>query len=413
MSASLLGVLVCLVFSALFSAGETAFTSLTVFQIESLKRRGAGGTIVERLARKPDELIATILIGNNVVNITASVLATRWAIERWGDWALGAVTGVMTMVILVFGEVTPKRVAIAHNEAVASSLAPFLLLCTWVFKPLVVVVNTLSSLITRLFGKPTKDQLSMDTMVQMMSIAEHLGIIDYAKSSMVKNVLRLGSTTVQAVMTHRIDVFSLDASTSVDAACRLASDASYSRVPVFRNDSENIVGIVSIRNAVVEVLGGRGETKLSDIMVEPLFILPNKPIGDLFTLFKKRKETFAVVIDEYGGLAGIVTMRDIVEEIVGEIYEGAQDESRERIEKRADGSYIVSGDAPLSVIAEISGGDAPNLPYVQTVAGYIAWSLDRIPVPGDVAETPMGRFTVTVVDANRVEAAAYRPERVE
>lgn len=413
MSASLVGVIACLVFSGLFSAGETAFTSLTVFQIESLKRRGSGGAIVERLARKPDELIATILIGNNVVNITASVLATQWAIERWGDWALGAVTGVMTLVILIFGEVTPKRVAIAHNEAVASALAPLLLACTWLFKPLVVVVNTLSSLFTRLFGKPTKDRLSMDTMVQMMSIAEHLGIIDYAKSSMVKNVFRLGSTTVQAVMTHRIDVFSLDASTTADAACRLASEASYSRIPVFKNDSENIVGIVSIRDAVVEVLGGRGESRLSDIMVEPLFVLPNKSIGDLFTLFKKRKETFAVVIDEYGGLAGIVTMRDIVEEIVGEIYEGAQEESRERIEKRGDGSYIVSGDAPLSVIAEISGGDAPNLPYVQTVAGYIAWSLDRIPVPGDVAETPMGRFTVTVVDANRVEAAAYRPERVE
>lgn len=409
MSASLLGVIACLVFSGLFSAVETAFTSLTVFQIESLKRRGAGGTIVERLARKPDELIATILIGNNVVNITASVLATQWAIERWGDWALGAVTGVMTMVILIFGEVTPKRVAIAHNEAVASALAPLLLFCTWVFKPLVIVVNTLSSLITRLFGKRSRDSLSMETMVQMMSIAEHMGIIDYVKSSMVKNVLRLGSTTVQAVMTHRMDVFSLDASTDADAACRLASEESYSRVPVFEGSSENIVGIVSIRDAVVEVLSGHGNRRLADFMVEPLFTLPNKPIGDLFALFKKRKETFSVVIDEYGGLAGIVTMRDIVEEIVGEIYEGSEDESRERIERRADGSYLVSGDAPLAVMAEMSGGEPPNLPYVQTVAGYIAWSLDRIPVPGDVAETPLGRFTVTLVEANRVETAVYRP----
>ncbi|GAB1456581.1 hypothetical protein MASR2M48_18890 [Spirochaetota bacterium] len=130
-------------------------------------------------------------------------------------------------------------------------------------------------------------------------------------------------------------------------------------------------------------------------------------------MFKKRRDTFAVVIDEYGGLAGLVTMRDVVEEIVGEIYETKGEESRERIEKRADGSYLVSGDAPLAVIAEISGGEPPSLPYVQTVAGYVAWSLDRIPVPGDSIETALGSFLVTLVVANRVETAVYRSEHKE
>jgi len=412
-NASLLGVLACLVFSALFSSVETAFTSLTVFQIEALKRRGRGGLIVERLARKPDEMISTILIGNNVANIFGSALATKWALERWGDWALGIVTGVLTFVILIVGEVTPKRIAISHNEAVASALAPFLLVCTYVLKPAVIVVNFVSSFITRFFGKPSKEEMSMETMVQMMSIAEHMGIIDYAKSRMVKNVFRLGATTVQAVMTHRMDVFSLDAATTAEEACRLASAAEVSRVPVYETESENIVGLVSIRTAVVAVLAGHGSRPLSEIMDEPLFVLPNKTMGDLFALFKKRKETFAVVIDEYGGLAGLVTMRDIVEEIVGEIYEDSGEESRERIEKRSDGSYLVSGDLPLAVLAEISGGEPPSLPYVQTVAGFIAWALDRIPVPGDQAETELGSFIVTVVAANRVETAVYRPERKE
>ncbi|MBU0928181.1 MAG: hemolysin family protein [Spirochaetes bacterium] len=411
MNASIIGVAACLVFSALFSSVETAFTSLTLFQIEAMKKRGRGGAIVERLARKPDELISTILIGNNVVNITASALATRYALERWGDWALGIVTGVLTLVVLIFGEVAPKRIAIAHNESVAAALAPLLLVCTYLFRPFVIVVNALSSLITRLFGDSRPDSLSMETMVQMMSIAEHMGIIDYAKSRMVKNVFRLGATTVQAMMTHRMDVFSLDASTSAEDACRLASDAAFSRVPVYEGESENIVGLVSVRDAVVEVLAGRGERPLSEIMAEPLFVLPNKSVGDLFALFKKRKDTFAVVIDEYGGLAGLVTMRDVVEEIVGEIYEDSGEESREKIEKRADGSYLVSGDAPLAVLAEISGGETPSLPYVQTVAGYVAWALDRIPVPGDSADTELGSFIVTVVEANRVETAVYRPER--
>jgi CBS domain containing-hemolysin-like protein len=410
-NASMIGVAACLVLSALFSSVETAFTSLTVFQIESLKRKGRGGVIVERLARKPDELISTILIGNNVVNLTASALSTRWALERWGDWSIGLMTGILTLVILIFGEVTPKRIAIAHNEGVAAALAPLLLVCTWLFKPLVIVVNFISSLVTRLFGDSRPDSMSMETMVQMMSIAEHMGIIDYAKSRMVKNVFRLGATTVQAVMTHRMDVFSLDAATSAEDACRQASSAAFSRVPVFEGESENIVGLVSIRDAVVEVLAGNGSRPLSEIMGEPIFVLPNKSMGDLFALFKKRRETFAVVIDEYGGLAGIVTMRDIVEEIVGEIYEDSGEESRERIEKRPDGSYKVAGDAPLAVLAEISGGELPSLPYVQTVAGYVAWSLDRIPVRGDFTETPLGSFTVTTVDANRVDSAVYRPTR--
>jgi putative hemolysin len=290
-------------------------------------------------------------------------------------------------------------------------LAPLLLVCTWLFKPFVFVVNALSSLITRLFGEPRPDSLSMETMVQMMSIAEHMGVIDYAKSRMVKNVFRLGATTIQAVMTHRMDVFSLDAASSAEDACRAASHAAYSRVPVYEGESENIVGLVSIRDAVVEVLGGRGSRPVSEFMAEPLFVLPNKSVSDLFALFRKHKDTFAVVIDEYGGLAGLVTMRDVVEEIVGEIYEDSGEESRERIEKRADGSYLVSGDAPLAVLAEMSGGEPPSLPYVQTVAGYIAWALDRIPVSGDAADTALGSFIVTVVEANRVETAVYRPAR--
>lgn len=409
MSASLLGVALCLVFSALFSSVETAFTSLSLFQIEAFKKRGRSGVIVERLARKPDELISTILIGNNVVNITASALATRWALGLWGDWALGLVTGGMTLIVLIFGEVTPKRIALAHNEGVALALAPLLLVCTVLFKPFVLLVNALSSLVTRMFGESRPDSLSMETMVQMMSIAEHMGVIDYAKSRMVKNVFRLGSTTVQAVMTHRIDVFSLEDSTSLEDACRQASAAAVSRVPVYVGESENIVGVVAIREAVAEVLAGNGHRPVSAFMSEPLFVLPNKTVGDLFALFKKRRETFAVVIDEYGGLAGIVTMRDIIEEIVGEIYEDTDEASRERVERRQDGSYLVSGDAPLSVIAEIAGGELPNLPYVQTVAGYVAWALDRIAVPGDRAETPLGSFIVTAVDANRVSAAVFRP----
>ncbi len=344
---------------------------------------------------------------------SASVLATEWALDRWGDAAIGFVTGALTFLVLIFGEVTPKRLAIAHNEGFATALAPFLLVCTYLFKPFVLVVNFLSSLVTRIFGKPSKNELSMETMVQMLSIAEHMGVIDYAKSSMVKNVFRLGATTVQAVMTHRIDVFSLGAELSAEEACRLAMGPGVSRIPVYKGKSENIIGLVTTRSAINEVLEGRGETPLSRIMAEPIYVMPTKPLNELFNIFKAKKETFAVVIDEYGGLAGIVTMKDIVEEIVGTIYDDLSETARERIHKRPDGSLGVSGDTPLSALAEYSSADVSSLPYVQTVAGYIAWALDRIPVPGDYVDTDIGRFTVLKTDANRVDEAVYHPRKDE
>lgn len=411
MSPSLVGVLVCLAFSAVFSASETAFTSLSIFQIQDLRKRYRQGRIVERLAREPEVFLSTILIGNNVVNILASVLATEYALARWGDLALGAVTGILTLTVLVFGEVTPKRLAISHNEFIALHTSRFILVLSFLLRPAVAVINFLSSLITRLFGKTTKVELSLETVTQMLAVAESAGVIDFAKSSMVKNIFRLGAMTVQAVMTHRIDVFSLDCRTTAREAAAAAVDELHSRFPVYDEDPEKIVGVVALKRVLEEVVHGRRDRPIREIMSEPLLVMSTKPLGELFELMKRRKESFAVVLDEYGGLAGVVTMRDVIEEIVGEIYEDGDEEPRERVRRRADGSFTVFGDAPLSLVAGLVGAESPGTVDIQTVAGYVAWILDRIPVEGDVAHTPLGRFTVLKVEANRVEEAVFRPAR--
>ncbi len=409
MSPSLAGVIVCLVFSAVFSASETAFTSLSIFQIQNLRKKYRQGRIVEKLAREPEVFLSTILIGNNVVNILASVLATEYTLERWGDRALGAVTGVITLAVLIFGEVTPKRLAIAHNELIAVRAARFILILSYLLRPAVAVINAVSSLVTRIFGKTSKAELSLETMTQMLAVAESAGVIDFAKSSMVKNIFRLGTMTVQAVMTHRIDVFSLDCRTTAQEAATAAVDELHSRFPVYDEDPEKIMGVVALKRVLDEVVHGRRDRPIREIMTEPLLVMSTKPLGELFDLMKRRKESFAVVLDEYGGLAGVVTMRDVIEEIVGEIYEDGDEEPRERLRRRADGSYTVYGDAPLSLVADITGAESPGTVDIQTVAGYVAWILDRIPVEGDVAHTPLGRFTVLRVEANRVEEAVFRP----
>lgn len=409
MSPSLAGVIICLVFSAVFSASETAFTSLSIFQIQNLRKRYRQGRIVEKLAREPEVFLSTILIGNNVVNILASVLATEYTLERWGDRALGAVTGVITLAVLIFGEVTPKRLAIAHNEFIAVHAARFILVLSYLLRPAVGAINFLSSLVTRIFGKTSKTELSLETMTQMLAVAESAGVIDFAKSSMVKNIFRMGTMTVQAVMTHRIDVFSLDGRTTAQEAATAAVGELHSRFPVYDEDPEKIVGVVALKRVLDEVVHGRRDRPIREIMAEPVLVMSTKPLGELFDLLKRRKESFAVVLDEYGGLAGVVTIRDVIEEIVGEIYEDGDEEPRERLRRRADGSYTVSGDAPLSLVADVTGTESPGTVDIQTVAGYVAWILDRIPVEGDVAHTPLGRFTVLKVEANRVEEAVFRP----
>ena len=409
MSPSLIGVLICLGFSAFFSATETAFTSLSIFQIQDIRKKHPQGKLVERLAREPEIFLPTVLIGNNVVNILASVLATQYALARWGDGVLGAVTGILTLTVLVFGEVTPKRLAIAHSGFMAVHSARFIRALSILLRPAVIAINAVSSLVTRAFGKTTRAEMSLETMIQMLAVAERMGVINFAESSMVKNIFRLESMTVQAVMTHRIEVFSLDCHTTMEQAAAAVVDGLHSRFPVFDGDSENVVGVVALKRVLEEVVHGNRKAPIREVMSEPVLVLPTKPVGELFNLLKREKDSFAVVLDEYGGLAGIVTMRDIIEEIVGEIYEDGDDEPRERLRRRADGSYAVSGDVPLSVVADLSGAASPGTVDIQTVAGYIAWVLDRIPVEGDVADTGLGRFTVLRVEANRVEEAVFRP----
>lgn len=409
MSPTLIGVFACLIFSAFFSATETAFTSLSIFQIQTIRKKYRHGKLVERLVREPEVFLSTVLIGNNVVNILASVLATQFALERWGDIALGAVTGVLTLTVLIFGEVTPKRLAITHNEFISVHSSRFILALSYFLRPSVAVINAVSSVITRAFGKTTRTEISLETMTQMLSLAERMGVIDFAKSSMVKNIFRLGEMTVQAVMTHRIEVFSLDCRTTAEQAVAAAMDELHSRFPVYDGDPENVVGVVALKRVLEEVVRGRRDIPIREIMAEPVLVMSTKPVGELFDLLKREKDSFAVVLDEYGGLAGVVTMRDVIEEIVGEIYEDGDEEPRERLRRRADGSYSVLGDAPLSLVAELSGATSPGTVNIQTVAGYLAWILDRIPVEGDIADTPLGKFTVLRIEANRVEEAVFRP----
>lgn len=404
----IIAVLISLAWSFIFSAAETAFTSLTMIQIAGLKKRKKNTYFIEKLTEKPDELLSTILVGNNIVNILVSILTSDIILERFGNINIALVTGFLTFVILIIGEVTPKRIAIAHNEAIAIIVAPLIYSFEIVFKPIVFITNSISNIITRIFGKNTRKEVSLETFIQMLAIAEHMNIIDKINASMIKNILRLKKTTALSVMTHRKDVLKLADTMSCENAIHEIIDRNVTWIPIYSHNEELITGIVRLKDIFRKILEGQGYVTLKTIAAQPVFVTPSKSLGDIFSIMKHTREKIVIVMDEYGGFSGIITMQNIIEEIVGELYDkNAPAESR--IQRLSDGSYSIAGDTPFVAVLDFFSKNLSEMPPAHTLAGYCAWILNRIPERGDKIKAEFGDITITEVRHNRVIAAIVKP----
>ena len=395
---------ILLVLSAVFSATETAFTSLSVVQIQEMAAdNGKKGRMVKLLSKRPDILLTTILIVNNLVNIAASAIVTNVTIQTFGSQALAISTGLLTLVILVFAEVTPKQIAIVHNEGIALFMAYPVRGVSWILLPIIKFIGFISSLITQLVGGEKK-KLSLDGILYMVSIAERQGVVETYETRMIKNVFRFNDTQVQAIMTHRTEVFSLSRDTNIGDALVLISEKGYSRIPVYKDDVEEIIGIVLVKNLMANYHAGKSNLKLKDIMLKPLYISGTRKVNELFYTLKNQKLNIAVVMDEYGGLAGIVTMEDITEELFGELYDEHEKHERDKIVLLRDGRYRVMGETTIHQIEDRLGLELPAGKYAQTLAGYIVEYLGSIPVKNQQIETPFGVFIIESVKRNRINS---------
>lgn len=395
---------VLLVLSAVFSATETAFTSLSIVQIQELASDyGKKGRIVKFLSKRPDILLTTILIVNNLVNIAAASIVSNVTIQTFGSQALAISTGLLTLIILIFAEVTPKQIAIVHNEKIALFMAYPVRWVSWILLPVIKMIGFLSSLITHLVGGEKK-KLSLDGILYMVSIAESQGVVETYETRMIKNVFRFNDTQVQAIMTHRTEVFSLDKNTTVGEALIKIAEKGFSRIPVYNEDPEEITGIVLAKNLMALFQQGNKETKLKDIMLKPLYISGTRKVNELFYTLKNQKLNIAVIMDEYGGLAGIVTMEDITEELFGELYDEHEQNRRDRITLLRDGSFRLMGETTIHQIEDRLGLELPSGKYAQTLAGYLVEYLGSIPVKNQSIETPYGVFIIESIKRNRINS---------
>src|SRR6056297_1127947 len=401
-----------IVLSAIFSSTETAYTSLSFIQVQSLvKHHGKGGKLVKKLSSRPDTLLTTILIGNNLVNIAASAVATQFTVRVFGNQMVGIMTGILTLIILIFAEVTPKQLAIIHSEKLALRMAYPIQVLSIVLFPFIKLIGFVSSAITRLFTPEKKVHTSLDGILHMVHLAEREGVVENYETRMVKSVFRFNDTQVQTNMTHRTDIFSLEADLSLNSVLKDITKEGYSRIPVYDENPEYIVGILLVRDLMRYIAEGRKDNvPVRDIMTEPIFVSETRKVNELFFLFKKEKLNIAVVMDEYGGLAGIVTLEDVAEELFGELYDENEIQGWEKITPLGDNNFRITGDTSLHQIEDRFDITFAHSKYVQTLGGLLIEKIGTMPVKNQKIETPKGTFIVENLRRKRIETVLFTPQ---
>ncbi|MBO7431054.1 MAG: HlyC/CorC family transporter [Spirochaetia bacterium] len=391
-------ILILLILSAFFSGSETAFTSLSPFQVDKLaENSGYRGKILKQLYEKQNIFIATVLICNNLVNIGLSAFVTNYTIKIWGDDFLGAVTGALTLLVLIFGEVTPKNIAMTWNEPISLFIAPIFRVLSVILYPLIVVINACSSFVTRLVGNREKEQLSTEMIYSLISTAANQGLVKDYERRMTRGVFNMGHTTVKNIMTHRTDVVSMNQDDEMQDLIAEVDKHQFARYPIYSGDKENITGMVRSSKIVNEIRKGNLTRKIKEIKERPLFVQETRKISDVFRQMKKENMHFAVVLDEYGGLSGIVTLDDIVNSILGDIDNATFSET-ERIEKISDKEYLIYGEAPITSVTDTLGITLPWDDRLKTIGGLITKKLARIPVAGE--KVTLGKYTFTIEEAS-------------
>ena len=398
------------VLSGFFSGTETAFTSLTSAQVHALQEEyGRLGRSVAHLMTMPDRLLSTILIGNNLVNIGAASLATVIATRLFGDYGPGIATGGLTLIILVFGEVTPKQIAIAHNGFVAAHASRIIIALEIAFRPLVLLVAAASGVITRLTGGAPSRSPTAEGILTVVKHAASVGVLTPQESWFMKNVLRFHEVTVGMIMTHRTRVLSFDRRTPVRDVLDDAIEAGYSRVPVYDSDPERIVGIALLRDMMKSVNDGNKRIRVSDVMKKAIFVPETRKVQQMMQEFRAEHQHIAIVLDEYGGLAGIVTLEDAIEEILGEIYDENETREREGIVRRPDGTWNIAGETSIHAINDRLGTSLEVTRNAQTAGGFVADLAGHIPAEGAVIETDEGQFVVERISRKRVLEVRFEP----
>ncbi len=401
-------ILLFIILSAIFSASETAYTSLSIIQIQDIRKKGKSGISVYNLVQSPSKLITTILIGNNISNIVASTLTTKFVLEKYGNSALAISTGLITIIVLIFAEILPKQIAILNNEIIALSTSFFLKPLIFIFTPLIYIINKIIKKILNLFKVKTSSQMTKESIKNMLSLAGSLGILKNDSRIFMQKMLDIDQVRASEIMTHRTGVFSLSSSSKLKDVIKLIKEEGYSRIPIYKGQSrEQIIGIL-IAKDLIEVNKKDMNKNVSQFIKPAVFVQQNKRIKDILDIMGKKQKIMAIVIDEYGGFSGILTIEDIVEKIFGAISDEYDiKEEKPLITQINDNTYSILGETTFDEIEEAIGISIKHKEYTNTIGGYLIDLLDKIPTKNETVKTNDGEYFIKEIQNNKIETITF------
>ena len=407
-------ILICL--SAFFSSAETSMTTVNKIRIQSLAEQGdKRASILLTVIEDSGKLLSTILIGNNIVNISASSLATTITMRLFGNAAVSISTGIITLLVLIFGEITPKTMASLHAEKMALSYARIIHFLMFLLTPVIFLVNKMAKGVLTLLR--VDDSVKGNTITEhelrtLVNVGHKEGVIETEERQMIYNVFDFGDSQAQDVMVPRIDVTFADVNSSYEDLIQLFREEKHTRFPVFEETTDNIIGIINVKDLL---LTDQKDFTLRKILREAYFTYEYKKTSELLMEMKEHSVSFAVVLDEYGATSGIVTLEDLVEEIVGDIHDEYDIEEEDDLTEILPGKeYLALGSARLDDLDEVLHLDIESDDY-DSIGGYIIEQLDRFPEKGESVTTESGiRLVVDKVERNRIESVhIYLPESGE
>lgn len=399
-SISLIIIVACVVMSAYFSATETAFSSLNRIRIKNMADKGdRKAALVMRLSEQYDSMLSTILVGNNIVNIASASLATLIFVDLLGEEAGASVsTAVTTVVVLIFGEVSPKSIAKESPERFACFAAPFLNILMKILTPVNFLFAQWKKLLSLIFRSEEDKGITEEELLTIVEEAQQEGGIDEQEGSLIRSAIEFNEMEAADIFTPRIDVTGVALGTPVEEVAELFERTGYSRLPVYEDSIDHITGIIYEKDFHNRVYR-KGES-LESIVQPALFIVKTRKIGELLTQLQSRKMHMAVIVDEFGVTSGIVTLEDILEELVGEIWD-EHDRVEQEVEKLSDGEYLVSGKADVEKLFHMLGRKEEF--EVLTVAGWVMNVLGKVPEEGERFEDEAMEVSVEKMNGKRVE----------
>lgn len=396
--------IILLSLSAFFSASETALLTLSKIRIRNMVDEGVkGADTVANLVENPNKLLGAILIGNNVVNIAASAIATTLIAKYFKVGAVGIATLVMTILVLIFGEITPKSLAAQKSDAVALKVARPVKFITVLLSPLVVVFTKITGGLVQLLGGKVNSNrpfVTEEELKTIVDVSEEEGVLEIEEKQMIFNVFEFGDLRVKDVMIQRMDIAAIDINIEYDDLIELLKREQYSRMPVYNETIDDIVGIFYVKDLVF-FMNDKESFDIKKYIKEAFYTFEFKKIPELFAEMKRNGVHLAVVLDEYGGVSGIVTMEDLVEEIVGDIKDEYDDNEKE-IDIVKEDEYIVVGNARIDLVNDLIGTDIESDEF-DSVGGFIIGQLGRFPISGEIIEYSNIKFVVENVDKNRIK----------